>query len=111
MIEREAVRTFKRICETQLNHPCTEAEAAKMAERVIRYLLATEHAGRPQLSSLEQSAFEFIKAQTDRHPPSVREIADALGLSSSRSGFRVVQALMRMRFVSRDENRKLVILS
>ena len=46
MVGIESVRAFQRICETELNHPCIEAEAAQMAERVIRYAVTT----RPRLT-------------------------------------------------------------
>lgn len=112
MIEIEAVREFKRICEQQLNHPCTETEAAQMADRVIRFLLASEKWEIPRLSDQEQIAFDLIKTrnQSEGRSPSVREITQSLGLSSSRSGHRVVTSLLKKRLISRDDAGALVVL-
>jgi SOS-response transcriptional repressor LexA len=48
------------------------------------------------LTDQESKALEFIRRMldTEQRPPSVREVARAIGLKSSRSGFRVVQRLI-----------------
>jgi hypothetical protein len=112
MIDREALREFKAICE-DIGHPCTDEEALKMAERVIRFLRASEERYQvpvrplPKLSLQEQIVFDLIKSGRS---PSIREITQAIGLSSSRSGQRIVESLMRKGIITRDESGSLIVL-
>jgi hypothetical protein len=108
MIIHEALQNFKTICELDLNRKLSDGEAIKMAERVIRYLLATEIGNRPSLSFQEQTVFDLIR--NSDQSPLVREITCTLGLSSSRSGQRVVKSLMGKRLISRDLAGRLEIL-
>jgi SOS-response transcriptional repressor LexA len=83
-----------------------------MAGRVLSFLTPTgEHQKHPLLSNEEQRKFTFIKQSIKQgSSPSLRAIASELGFSSSRSGQRIVNALMRKKLVSCDERGMLTLL-
>ena len=106
MIDAEELGEFKAICR-DLGHELSDEEAQDAAQRVIRFLMAVEPARNPRLSVEEQTAFEMIRVGP---PPSIREITKKLGLSSSRSGYRVVVSLIQKGLVRRDERGLLSIV-
>jgi len=62
------------------------------------------------LSKRETKALAFIRAEIDRgHSPSVREIAKAVGVRSSRTGHKIVQVLLLRGLVHRDDNNHLTL--
>lgn len=56
------------------------------------------------LTDQERTAYKFICTTLElRRSPSIREITQALGLKSSRSGHQVVQRLIRKKLIHRDK--------
>jgi hypothetical protein len=110
MLTSKDIKEFKRICEEEFDHPCTDSQAEAMARRVIRYLLATEDwEDKPQLTDQEHIVVDLIKKDSAHgHSSSIREITKALGFSSSRSGYRVLQGLIEKKIVSRDQKGALI---
>ncbi len=106
MINREALDELKTICE-RMGHLCGDEEAQRIGERILKFIINSEYLRPPELLSLEQSAFDLIKNSSTS--PSIRAITAAIGLSSSRSGSRVVQSLMRKRLICRNAEGKLTV--
>jgi len=115
MFEDKDIQELKRICEEKFSHPCTDAEAEAIAHRIVRFLKASEPvptSHRVSLSADEEEVFNLISTRykTQGRSPSIREIAKTLGFSSSRSGYRVVQGLMKKQLISRNEDGSLAVL-
>ncbi len=62
------------------------------------------------LSLQEMKALLFIKQQLGKgHSPSVRELTEHLGYSSSQSGLRIIRSLTEKGVVARDRNKNLTL--
>jgi hypothetical protein len=111
MISREALNEVKSIC-AKLGRELSDVEAHSVGERVIRFLLAIEDFDPPNLNYKEQSVLNHIRKlkESENRSPSIREITECIGLSSSRSGHRVVEQLTMRGLIARDENGSLVAL-
>jgi len=84
-------------------------EGIELSERIHGFL-ARQKARRDDITPTEERALDFIRTELKRgHSPSVREVARALGLKSSRSGFRVVASLIQNRVLSRRDTGELRI--
>lgn len=86
------------------------SEGRELGKRLENIVLRIQ-ARKPEmvLTRREQAALSFIKASKDT-PPSIREIARHLGLKSSRSGFKIVLALLEKKVVSRAEDGRLAAI-
>ena len=64
-------------------------------------------AGQPQLTARQREILAFILTRIDRfgYPPSVREIGEAVGLSSVSAVAHQLRALERKGYLRRDPNR------
>jgi hypothetical protein len=84
----------------QLTTYFSTSEGAEMSEQIHDFLSGQKERQQPPpmptLTSQEQLAFRFIQKETQKSAfPSIRAITKAIGCRSSRTGYRVIQALKR----------------
>jgi len=109
MIDAEAIKEFKQICADKYGRRFCDKHAQDAALRVIQFLINRPRLG-GNLDEDEEKIMDLIRAGETGHAPSIREITQALHLSSSRSGYQMVQKLIKKRFITRDDKGRLIVL-
>ena len=103
----DALDELRVIVKEQIVEPMTDAEIEMMGVRLLRLfsLLSIQETKQPDVEQTEQEqrAIAFIGSEMKQgKAPSIRGITKAIGLRSSRSGFRLVEQLISKGFVMRD---------
>ena len=106
----EAVSEFRDIYEQEFGDILTDTEANEIALRLLRFFhILTEEKSTLEsckitVTESELKALQYIYLSIREHKkqPTVRGIATALGLKSSRSGFRMLTTLIKCGFVYRN---------
>lgn len=113
----KAIAELREIVREEYEEDFSDREIEDMGTRLLKLfaiLLArpTSQTSEPNLTLQERTALEFLKAEIGRgRSPSVREIASAVSLRSSRSGARVLRSLIAKGILSRDSSGKLGFIS
>ena len=116
-LSEKAVSEFQDIYQQEFGKTLTDDEANEMATRLLRlFQILTEEEPIRELSKItvtesEFKALQYIHISIYHHKkqPTVRGIAAALGLKSSRSGFRMLAILIRRGLVYRNEKGELEV--
>jgi hypothetical protein len=107
----EAFTELRQIVHAELDESLSHTEIEEIGDRLLRLfsILTAEQAPARLppilLTKQESQAFSFIAGELrKRKPPSARQVASALGLRSSRSGFLLIQSLIQKGLLNRCEH-------
>jgi hypothetical protein len=112
----EAFEELKEICQDEIKRTMSDEEIHTMGINLLKLFdILVAHLPKKlaplaeekqiQVSDQEFKALKYIHHSIyhDKKQPTVRGITRALGLHSSRSGFRMLKVLLEMGFIHRDQ--------
>jgi LexA DNA binding domain-containing protein len=107
-----AFKELRDIVEREIEKAMSDEEVEEIGINLLHLFdalaLAKSAPAKSQPNEQERKALEFVQREIDGgRSPSVRDLSREMGFLSSRSGFRLLNVLIRKGWVHRDESGRL----
>jgi len=111
----KAFQELKQIAREEFGDTMSEDEITDIGLRLLRLFKLLGQETRSEQMVISHQEFDALKylgeaIHYEKRPPSVRDLSEAMGFRSSRSGFRLFRRLMRRGLIHRDMNGALHLL-
>ena len=110
-LSTEAFQELKNIIEDEFGNPASDEEIDEIGSRLLRLFalldsrdskLPNPERKRPTVDQFKALKYVHSCVHHDKKVPTVRGVAQAIGFRSSRSGLRMMKALLEQGFIFRD---------